>query len=62
MFDLGAAPFYVGPIKIWPAHSRPGYKWFAAVDGKPYYFRTANEARLFANDYLSIEDKDQLCD
>lgn len=62
MFDLGAAPFYIGQIKIWPAHSRPGYKWFAAINGNPHYFRSENEARLFIRDHLSIEDEEHLCD
>lgn len=55
-------PFMVGAIKLWPAHSRPGFSWFIAYEGKPYYFRSKNEALLFARDRQSIEDSEMLCD
>jgi hypothetical protein len=56
------APFMVGGVKIWPAHSRPGYSWFIAHEGKPYYFRSRNEAVLFAKDAQSGSDPEGLCD
>jgi hypothetical protein len=52
----------VGGVKIWPAHSRPGYSWFIAHEGKPYYFRSRNEAVLFAKDAQSGSDPEGLCD
>ena len=51
-----------GSIKIWPVHSRADYKFFIAYDGKPYYFRSYNEALLFAKDKQSIDDPEMLCD
>jgi hypothetical protein len=45
----------IGAIKLWPAHSRPGFSWFIAYDGKPYYFRNKNEAIAFARDRQSME-------
>ena len=62
MWDDLPEPFMVGPIKLWPAHSRPGMEWFLVWDGKPYYFRTKNEAVLFAKDRLTTEDTEGLCD
>ena len=55
-------PRQSGSIKIWPVHSRPGYKFFIAHDGKPYYFRSYSEALLFARDVQSIDDPEMLCD
>ena len=51
-----------GSIKIWPVHSREDYSFFIAHDGKPYYFRTYNEALLFAKDAQAVEDPENLCD
>lgn len=62
MFDDLPMPFMVGNIKVWPAHSRPGMQWFIAYEGKPYWFRSKNEAVLFAKDRLSIDDSEFLCD
>lgn len=62
MWDDLPEPFMVGSIKLWPAHSRPGYTWFIAYEGKPYYFRNKSEAMLFAKDRQSIEDSEMLCD
>lgn len=62
MWDDLPEPFMVGVIKLWPAHSRPGMKWFIAYEGRPYYFRSKNEALLFARDRQSIEDPEGLCD
>jgi hypothetical protein len=50
MWDDLPEPFMVGAIKLWPVHSRPDMQWFLAWEGKPYYFRTKNEAILFAKD------------
>ena len=55
-------PRVTGSIKIWPVHSRDDYKYFIAYDGKPYYFRSYNEALLFAKDKQSIDDPEMLCD
>ncbi len=62
MWDDLPEPFMVGSIKLWPAHSRPGFQWFIAYEGSPYYFRTKSEAVLFARDRQSIEDGEMLCD
>jgi len=55
-------PFTIGPYKLWPCFSRPEFEWFAAIDGKPLYFRTLNEAKLFVRDLLANEDSDNICD
>lgn len=62
MWDDLPMPFMVGAIKIWPAHSRPGYQWFIAHEGKPHYFRSKAEAMLFARDRQSGSDPEGLCD
>jgi hypothetical protein len=62
MIDDLPAPFMVGAIKVWPAHSRPGMRWFIAFEGKPYWFATRNAAILFARDRQSLEDNENLCD
>lgn len=62
MFDDLPAPFMAGAIKIWPVHSRPDYQWFIAFEGKPYWFKTKNEAVLFARDRQAIDDAEFLCD
>lgn len=63
MFNLPERqPFSIGPYKIWPCFSKPEFQWLAAIDGKPCYFRTTNEARLFVKDLLSMEDEEGLCD
>lgn len=62
MWDDLPMPFMVGAIKIWPAHSRPGYQWFIAHEGKPHYFRSKAEAMLFARDQQSGSDPEGLCD
>lgn len=62
MFDDLPEPFMVGAIKLWPVHSRPDMKWFIAYEGRPYYFRTKNEALLFARDRQSVEDSEMLRD
>lgn len=62
MFDNLAMPFMVGSIKVWPAHSRLGFNWFIAHKGQPYYFRSCNEAMLFAKDAQSGSDPEGLCD
>jgi len=55
-------PFYIGSIKVWPASSRPGFQWFIAYEGKPYWFKSRNNAILFAKDRSSIDDPEGLCD
>lgn len=55
-------PFTIGPYKLWPCFSRPEFEWFAAIDCKPHYFRTLNEAKLFVRDLLANEDSDNICD
>ncbi len=55
-------PFNIGPYKMWPCFSKPEFQWFAAIDGKPTYFKTTSEARLYVQDLLSIDDKEHLCD
>ncbi len=56
------SPFMAGEIKVWPCASRPGFQWFIAYEGKPYYFRGRNEAVLFARDRQAMEDPENLCD
>jgi hypothetical protein len=51
-----------GAIKLWPVHSRAEFQWFCAHEGKPYYFKTKNEALLFARDRQAIDDAEFLCD
>ena len=48
MFDDLPAPFMVDSVKVWPCASRPGYQWFIAHGGKPFYFRSKQEAVTFA--------------
>jgi hypothetical protein len=55
-------PFMVGAIKVWPVHSKPGFQWFIAHEGKPHYFRSKAEAVLFARDRQSGSDPEGLCD
>lgn len=55
-------PFTIGPYKLWPCFSRPEFEWFAAIDGKPLYFRSLSEAKLFVRDLLANEDSDNICD
>jgi hypothetical protein len=62
MFDDLPAPFNIGPVKIWPCASRPGFQHFIAWEGRPYYFRSRNDAILFAKDRCSVEDHEGLCD
>jgi hypothetical protein len=47
---------------VWPCASRPGFQWFIAWEGRPYYFRSRNDAILFAKDRCSVEDREGLCD
>lgn len=62
MFDNLPRPQMVGAIKLWPVHSRPDMRWFIAHEGKPYYFASLNEAKLFARDKQAITDEEGLCD
>lgn len=62
MLDDLPAPFNTGSIKVWPVHSRPDFQWFIAYEGKPYYFKTKQEALLFARDAQSEKDPEGLCD
>ncbi len=62
MFDDLPAPFMVGAIKVWPCASRPGFSWFIAHEGKPFYFRTKDNAVLFARDRQAMEDSEGMCD
>lgn len=62
MWDDLPMPRMVGSLKIWPVHSRDDYRFFIAYDSKPHYFRTWNEAVLFAKDKQSIDDPEMLCD
>ena len=55
-------PFNIGPYNLWPCFSKPEFQWFSAIDGKPYYFRTTNEAKLFIKDLLAVDDAEGLCD
>jgi len=55
-------PFTIGPYKLWPCFSKPEFEWFAAINNKPHYFRTTNEAKLFLNDLLAMDDPEGLCD
>jgi hypothetical protein len=49
LFDLNdiASPFTTGGIKVWPCVNRPGFQWFIAYQGKPFYFTTKQQALLF---------------
>jgi len=62
MFNDLPRPFMVGSIKIWPVHSRAGFSHFIAYQGKPHYFRSKNDAILFAKDKQAITDEKGLCD
>jgi hypothetical protein len=62
MFDDLPAPFMVGAIKVWPCASRPGFPWFIAHEGKPFYFRSKDNAVLFARDRQAMEDGEGMCD
>jgi YHS domain-containing protein len=62
MLDDLPAPFRSGTIKVWPVHSKPEFQWFIAYEGKPYYFKTKQEALLFARDAQSEKDPEGLCD
>jgi len=62
MFEDLPMPFMVGSVKVWSVHSRPGFSHFIAHEGKPYYFRSKNEAMLFAKDAQSGSDPEGLCD
>jgi len=42
-----ASPFTTSGIKVWPVHSRPGFSWFIAHEGKPHYFVSKSEALRF---------------
>lgn len=55
-------PFMVGSIKVWPCASRPGFQHFIAYEGRPYWFKSRNEAVLFARDKQSMNDSEGLCD
>lgn len=46
-WDDIASPFTTSGIKVWSVHGRPGFSWFIAHDGKPYYFRSKSEALRF---------------
>jgi hypothetical protein len=61
-FDSLPCPFMVGAIKVWPCASRPGFQWFIAYDGKPFYFQNRANAILFAKDRQSMNDEEGLCD
>lgn len=61
-FDDLPCPFMVGTIKLWPVHSRPGFQWFIAHEGRPYYFANRSSAVLFAKDAQSAHDSEGLCD
>lgn len=62
MFSDLPAPIMIGAIKLWPVHSRPESSWFIAYEGKPYYFRSKQEAILFAKDKQAMHDDEGLCD
>lgn len=62
MFDSLPCPFMVGTIKVWPCASKPGFSWFIAHEGKPFYFQTKQGAMLFAKDRLGLTDHENLCD
>jgi hypothetical protein len=62
MFNDLPRPFMVGDIKIWPVHSRAEFSHFIAYQGTPHYFRSRNDAILFAKDKQAITDEDGLCD
>jgi len=49
-------PFNYGPYKLWPCFSKPEFQWFAAIDGRPFYFKTLSEAKLLINDLLSTDN------
>jgi hypothetical protein len=50
-----ASPFTTSGIKAWPVHGRPGFSWFIAHEGKPYYFRSKSEALHFIATVTSSE-------
>lgn len=62
IFGGYAMPFMVDQVKVWPCMSRPGFQWFIAYSGKPYYFGSKQEAILFAKDAQSGFDPDGLVD
>jgi hypothetical protein len=56
MFSDLPMPFMVGAVKLWPVHSRPEFSWFLAYEGKPFYFRSKQEAVLFARSVQKDKD------
>jgi hypothetical protein len=62
LFDNLPCPFMVDKIKVWPCASRPGFQWFIAHNGKPFYFASKQAAILFAKDAQSGSDPEGLCD
>lgn len=54
-------PFNIGPYKIWPCFSKPEFQWFAAIEGKPFYFKTSSEVKLFVKDLMASDDPDGVC-
>jgi len=62
MFDDLPSPFMVDKIKVWPCASRPGFAWFVAYEGRPFYFASRSSAILFAKDKQAMDDPEVLCD
>jgi hypothetical protein len=62
MFSDLPCPVMVGAMKLWPVHSRPEFQWFIAYEGKPYYFRSKQEALLFAREAQGGNDPEGIRD
>jgi len=56
-WDDIASPFTTSGIKSWPVHGRPGFSWFIAHEGKPYYFTTKQQALLFIENAKSTNQE-----
>ena len=50
----------VDKIKVWPCASRPGFAWFVAYEGRPFYFASRSSAILFAKDKQAMDDAEGL--
>jgi hypothetical protein len=59
MFDDLPSPFMVDKIKVWPCASRPGFAWFVAYEGRPFYFASRSSAILFAKDKQAMDDAEE---
>jgi hypothetical protein len=50
----------IDDIKVWPCASRPGFQWFIAHSGKPFYFRSKGEAVLFVKTVQGLAEEESV--